>query len=711
MATNLQDVLQGLERRELAIKAEQLGVSSAVPPEPKPQSADVDFPPLYGQIIPGLDESDKAKFTAAFITNRDELGLAESLKSIRPDTKIDADSQKNITVTFGPSVPELSGKTFLVNPPGLDKTDVAKFFADMLTFAPAAKVGAAGKSVIGRFGKTATGEFATSIGLDATSQQLGSDRPLDYKAASIAALTGGFVEVAARPVVSALRGIINKPLFFRNGKLTPQGEQAARVAGLNPDDLGPALSESFSALTAKGVDPFSAGSAALSKEFRTDLTKGQVTGNTRQIETEEAIRQGINGDDPQKVLLAQQSRQQQQLRQARDAERQGVIDTPVQAGGIISEGVQKASAKLDSEIAAAYREVGDAGASFEGKNLTALLKGVRKGIQEGGLLDSQLTPGSMRVMREFRALSKKVRSASKARDAGQIRAVDFAQFELARRRMGRIIDTIPFTNKTDRRTAVILKGQLDKYLDDAFDSAMFSGDPNALSLMKKARALRTEFGKRFEVRQGDKEAGRIMQKMLQDNPTTEQVTNMLIGFGDIGGSAKLIAPKVVDRLNTVLGNNSDEMLALKEAVLLKIIPDVRGAVSPAKARSSINKALNSAPTLMKSLFTPDELARMRNFETLLRRLELPANAQNPSSSGFRVASLMGRVLGAKFGMKIGGTLVAASTGSRLGQAATSRIFGAGRAARNAVKDIPVPGSPGVTAASVAATRDDELQDF
>jgi len=713
MATNLDEALLQAKRRKASLLAEQLGVSPASPVEPKPETADVDFPPLYGQIIPGLSETEKAKFTAAFVTNQDEMGLAESLQSIRPDTKVTADSQKNIIVKFGPSVPELSGKSFLVNPPGFDKTDVAKFFGDMFSFGPAGRIGAAGKSLVGRVGKTVVGEGATSIGLDFASQGLGSKQPVNYTSAAVAALTGGAVEWSARPLIAALKGIIRKPIFFKDGQLTERGNEAVRASGLNPDEIGPALAENFAVLNARGIDPFTAGSEALGREFDTKLTRGQSTGNVRQSETEEALRQGVGGDDAQQIMLTQQKRQGEQLTAARDQLRPNIIDTPVQAGGIISEGVQRAAVRMDNEISAAYREAGDAGAAFNGKNIRGMLFGIREGIQKSGLLDKKLTPGAMSAMKEIRGLSKKVRGAARARDKGQIRSVDLAQFELTRRRLNRIIDTIPLDNKTDRNTTMIIKGQMDKYLDDAFDSAMFNGDPDALTLIKKARALRTEFGKRFEPRQGDKEAGRIVQTMLRDNPTTEQATNMLIGYGQIGGSSKLIAPKVVDRLNKILGNTSDEMMALKEAVLLRVIPDVRGQVSPAKAQASLDKALKSAPTLMNKLFAPEELNRMKNFQSLLQRLELPAAAQNPSGSGFRLASLLGRVLGAKFGMSVGGTLIASSTGSKIGKTITSRVFGEGRAARNALKPPQLPGTPAATAAAVGATRnlDEELPDF
>tara|TARA_Y100000593_G_C4311512_1_gene338608 strand:- start:170 stop:2323 length:2154 start_codon:yes stop_codon:yes gene_type:complete len=700
MATNLDALILEAERKEAALKLERLGIKPPDAPKPRPLMDKIDslvsgddrksedLPSLI-DMQEGLSTGEKLRMAGAFATNKTELGIAQTFQEIRPDSKIDADEHGNVIV-------EHNGQRFFVNPPGMDKTDVGQVLANIAAATPAARFGSKGASAFTRFGRTAAAEGATSIGLDITARTLGSKENVNLPAAVESALLGGTVEAALRPVVAAVKGILKKPIFFRNGQLTERGRAAAVNAGLNPDDLTDSMQRSFSKLLARGEPDFVAGSKALEEEFGIKLTRGQKTGSRRHKEVEEAIRQGSHGEEPAKTISRFDEAQRKQLAGARDAiPGSSTIDNPVKVGGVISDRVQSLHRTLQQEIDDAYEVAGERGAQFTGSNITALLKGTRAAVSKRGI-GVKSTPGTVEAMKELKRLSRAVRSSSRARDKGVMRVVDLAKFDRSRRRIRALIENTPRSNATDKGALIAIKSELDKFVDDAVDNALFQGDDQALDLLKKARGLRTELGKKFSPRNAHDEAGRIMQKLIASDPTTEQATNLILGTQKI---AKSVTPKVVSRLKNILGPDSDEMGSLKEAVLLRMVPEVKDVRGAQKA---INTAFRNHPTLMESLFSKDEVKSLKNLKALLARVDSP---EEISKGAFGFATLVGRMVGAKVGSIVsGGTLIGASAGSRVGTGVTSKLFGAGRAARRQVDRLPSPASPGVTAAIVGGEQ-------
>ncbi len=732
MATSTADIQESLlllKRRKAEILLEQLGVNPGPVQQGEPEQA----PPLLNVIAGGdpeagnpalagaLDEGgeptligggnfstgERAQLAGAFALNPEEVGIADTLRSLRPDTRVEEDAGGNLVVEFGPKAGDLEGQRFSVNPEGLDRTDIAQISANMLMFAPGAGFGARGATAVTRFGRTAAAEGGTSIAIDIGAQELGSQQPVSMSRAIEAAVIGGVIEVAARPVVGAIRGIIAKPIFFQKGQLTERGKKAAKAAGLDPDQLDSATQEFFAESRAKGRNPQAAAGEALERRFGVPLTRGEKTGSPAQAELEEAGRQGVLGTDSQNVLLGQRQRRDARIGEASERELEGISgvrrtgEDATEFGGIIREGVQRNAQILQDNIDKAFADARLGKAEFTGKSIAALFKGFKEAAEDFPL-DKKLTPKALSALAEVRRLSKKVRAAAKARDNGQIRAVDFSQFELTRRKLNKILDTFaPGENRTDKALVTIIKRKLDGFVDDAFYNDLFSGNKEVLSLFKKARSLRSEFGKQFEPQNRSDTVGKIMQKLVVSDPTNKEAANLILGLGRIGSQGRGVAASVTRRLADILGPDSDEFNALRETVFLRIVNDGKKVSGP-RVQKNINDAFRNDKELMDSLFTKDHQNKLRTFGKLLDRTILPDEAGNSSLSGFRIASILGRVVGA--GLAPGSTLVAQAVGAKAGQSVSSRLFGGGRAARLATKGLPDKSSKAVTAGAIAGKR-------
>ena len=106
---------------------------------------------------------------------------------------------------------------------------------------------------------------AASIGLDQLAQIAGSDQPVDQKKAAILAGLGFVGEFAAPIADRFLSTILSRNRFFRAGKLTPQGREAIKNAGVNPEAVTPEFAKVFSEHAKRATSPGEAAALAESR--------------------------------------------------------------------------------------------------------------------------------------------------------------------------------------------------------------------------------------------------------------------------------------------------------------------------------------------------------------------------------------------------------------------------------------------------------------
>lgn len=713
MAANM-DRLQQIRlealRRQAEIQLEQMGVGTG---EQKPTGKAENAPPLLG-VVTGdnnLTTGERTRLGAAMVLNATEAGIADTIQKIRPDTKVESDPHGNLIVEFGPSAGDHAGDRYSINPEGVDMTDIVRFAGAATLAIPAAKFGSAAATGIRRVIRTGLAEGATSIGMDLGAKALGSNQSVSLERAVEAAVIGGAFEWAARPLVAAIKGIIRTPMFFRNGQLTKRGLKAARAAGLDPDTLNTTLAREFAKQRARGMPNAAAAGVAMSREFNVPLTRGQAADNLAQQQTEQVLR-NVGGDRAEAIMEGFDARQAEKIAQSADREAAAVsggdrkLTVPrdvSEVGAIQRAGIVREAEALQKRVDAAFSEARLQESGFHGKDLGALFKGIKEAAQEFPL-DKELTPRAMVALKQLRDFEKRIRFTSANRAKGGImQATDFAQFDLARRKLGKLIDSAK--DPVDRAYVTIIKHQLDNFVDDAFTNGLFKGDAKTLEFWKKARALRTEFGKQFEPQNRNDTVGKIMQTLIKTDPTGKEATNLILGLGKIGGGGKTVAAKVVERLRTVLGPDSHEFGALREDVFLRIVGEGKD-LTTAKVQSNIFAALKNDRELMKSLFTKEQIYRLKNFGSLMRRVEIPEQARNPSRTAFMqttIAQTLGRIVGSA--MMPVHTLIGQSIGARVGRTLFGRAFGKeGAAAIESTSPFPPPPASAVVGGAVAGDR-------
>lgn len=555
------------------------------------------------------------------------------------------------------------GRKAFLNAPGLSVQDFADLGAGIVKFLPAAKFAKVGLSLLTRIIRGGLAAVATSVAEDVAAIPQGSQQGIDITKAGITGVIGGAAEFVA-PV------------------LAPARSAASRAA----------------------------------KPGRLDLTRGEASGDTTLLSREAQIRgeAGTGGD----ILRAQRAEQTKQARSIIDE----IQDDIAAAGGrppipvakvgteeIVEEVTGQAGVLLNS-IDDAFDVARGANASLTREGVDAL-GGIRKTLLERGIEpDPVLFPATMKALERIEGLVGKEQTLT---------GLDQAR---------RVVNTLQGTAKTpsDRLGVGLVKKRFDQFLDDAFDNALFTGDEAALELIKKARGLRTEFGRRFQENTRRTRSGKIVpdpggkavESILQRSPTDEAVSNMIFGRGRVFNDNNAV--QVVKAIRRATGDSPAVDAALQQMALRRIAQKAvrNDGFDPKAFVTSFDDAMKQSPTLMKELFqfAPNNiLNRLRLLRNDAQKLILPKGAGPARVSATRKqlgdawVSLMGA-------LGLGGQLPGIPSGLRGGaigrQLAGSgrRGVGAARSTQEALESVGgealLPGRPDdfVISSIIAATR-------
>lgn len=600
-----------------------------------PQEEDL---PAVGSIGEGLSTGQKLRIAAGMLATPDEKQRAQIIKETVPGVTVDQDRFGNFTVEFGKETPELKGRRFALNPAGLSTDDFLLVISEIAKFLPAARFGSRGGTTAMRAGRTAGAEGATQAVSDVGAAALGADvnRGAAATRAGVAAVSGAVGQVASDVLIPFLRQTLRSRRFVKGGQLTRAGRQAAREAGIDPDQVDTAFNEIFGQELARrtpvGSQPQAnvAATTALSQRLGVPVTKGQRTQDITQLSNEEILRQT---EPTRQAVRDFDVSQRESVGEAATEIRESFggpgIRSRAQAGEIVKARTDEIAERLQTEITTAYEAAGQAGAEFTGPSLTALSKRAGE-LARDFPLDPKLTPAARSILRDLNNLGKRVRRAGKSE---RVRPVDLEMFDITRRRIRATINSIPRDNRADKAASVRLLKTYDEFINEAFVNELFQGDPGALDALLKARRARRLLTETFGQRDASDQAGKIIEKIREIDATPEQFINAVFGAGRLGG--KDVSSKVVGRMGDIVGRGSVEFGAIKEAGFLQLIQDR----TVGRQGKEIQRFLRDSPTLANELYTKQEQNLLSMYAEVVNRIAPEKGALNPSRSAFTLNAI------------------------------------------------------------------------
>lgn len=371
------------------------------------------------------------------------------------------------------------------------------------------------------------------------------------------------------------------------------------------------------------------------------LTQADVTQDIGlQSKIDEAA-QGLHGDRARGLAEQVKIDQSQGLRgnveefQKAVSGRETVLT--VQEAGI---GVDRASQALKIAAGDARRAITDAydqakqlDASIDGDLVKSFGQSARKSLVDDGfdIIESPRLAKSLNEIEDLKLVDGKVTEAT------------VNNLELWRKRINKRIESVKNTDPSEAAALRRLKSDYDKFSGDVLDEGLIRGNTEAINAWKKARDLRSEFGSKFEA---DKTIKQIVDKSL----TQEESVNLIFGGSQMG--FKTQAGGIVQKMKRVLGEQSEAFKSLKEEAILRLTknqPDA-GEFSGAKFNTAFEKAMKDNPTLMRELFSPQELSDLRGFARFAKSItSKKAGATNPSGTFNKLARFMqGSGVGSNF---------------------------------------------------------------
>lgn len=654
--------------------------------------------------------------SAGMLFANDPIREKNILKNNIPGSKFSQDRFGNWIIKYT----DKDGKerTEYVNSKGFTGQDFAKIAAQTPIFMRTGGMTGLVRSKLGQIGLASFAAGSTSAGIDLVSKGLGSEKGIDFERAAITAFFAGTMQ-SLQPFFS--RFFKNKSYIDNDGKLTEAGRREAKKAGLDPDDFQQSIDEAKIGL----LDDIINNKTSTTKTFGIPLTRGQATQNPRQLTDEEFLRKGAFGSKSQKIMEDFDKNVQgpaidKATNQAREALSQGrkkAIEDELEASAIMTSGIRERADNLRQQISEAYEFAEMQGGALKkgafneaNKIIQEMFKRPLKSkgkILYGGNefpLDKEITPRTLKALDELNKLNKVLQSKTKPQSSildkegkpfvidgkDKFDGIDLSNVFTYQKMLNRLLNG---AKGEDIKGLMMIKSGIDKWLDKVTDAALLKGNVKALESMKAAKALRAQFGRKFEPvinKSGQSDPiGKKLQQLVNDDINDGQLVNWIYGSSKLGTNN--LSVRFIRRIKEIVGEGSPEWNALRQAGFLRLEQNaIKGdKIQKGKLISSINDAIyGKGKEVTKELYSASEI---KMLDTLRKELQLASpELKNPSGTAGSIAamvtSFMERFGAAKAlgGAATGNMDTMTTGGGFMVVSALARFFSGGRA-RSAIK--------------------------
>lgn len=197
------------------------------------------------------------------------------------------------------------------------------------------------------------------------------------------------------------------------------------------------------------------------------------------------------------------------------------------------------------------------------------------------------------------------------------RPVSMQGLEQTRKRLGAMAQAA--TNDADRRAARHVMRAYDDWLDNAFDSALFSGSDEALGAYKQARAANADWRTRYGYNRRD-DADRLVNRVVTGEVTPQEFANWLVGSTQVG--SKGVSSRLLTRVVEATNGDAEALQAIRGGVWNRLTQTADGVAdkAPAKIANDIGEFLNgSGRDVANRLLSPEQRAIAQTYADTLRR--------------------------------------------------------------------------------------------
>lgn len=664
----------------------------------------------------GAFSSEALQVFGGYLTTANPKDLANIIQDVVPDAKVGQDR-------FGNSMVKWRGRNYYVNKPGFSEADAMQLTADIIQFAPVAKVTQALQG-LQRYAALALGFGGTQAAKEGASAALGADQDIGEAAvrtgvtALAAPVTDKFAQVVGKALTGGFRLIANK-------KSTATARAIMEKQGIDPVDVPPQflrdLQDEIDAMPASARQAATRDatdeaqrivSAALAKA-RTRVTgipktSAQESGDLTAWRNEQRMREGAFGGGSQGVMQdfdAQQlraidevvGRAQQQVSGGRSR-----VSREEQAGEAIGEVLAEGRTRMERVVDDAYDVVRDTYTGpkqplFNKVDMQDLADRLPRVLEDEKIVLTSETPSLKKALE----IVQEYTSGADIDAGGRLR---MEAIESMRRRVSGLAEQAK--NVAERRGIMKMRNAIDEWIYERVD----------VPEMQAARAARTRLGEAFEPRGQKGERVLDAARQAASDISLGDVRSSQAALNKILGSTGLrnVNIPIIRHLSKTF---PDTVPIMKEAAVMRAV--YGGSTAKAKGigiqrmLSNLDDAFEgSGAQAMRELLSPDEAFTLKLLRDDLRAIVPPPNVGNPSGSAAAVADIV-RKYAQRFPffatalLGAGETTAAAvAMGGRLGSGAVNQMGLAGRAATRGYQ----PPRSSLLAGPAASYAGEELPD-
>jgi hypothetical protein len=639
---------------------------TAPPANAKPQLEFADAPTIANMPIPGAMDKDfsnsswgdvlAAKFGPYFTD--DPLARQKILAKNLPGAKAVNDK-------FGNPMVEYKGEKYYTARPGeFDATDLTSGVVRSSAALPiaAAAVPAAelaGGGTLAYMGANALAGGAASVGEDVLANKAGGENQVNLKKAGVDAAASALIPLALQKAVMPAAGYVAEKFANATGKgllvdpllgtVTKEGQQLFARAGIDPSQF---TADQLAQIQSKVLRSFGSPDVArqtanqvVGQEFGVPLTTGQMTGDIAQRAAEDQMRQGGKGTFAQSIIKNADETQSTALNQAQQALRSKITGAaqPMdqnQIGDALGGAYRAAQGNAKAGVNSLYTAASDPTAlaaagvpnDIPMSQVSGIGQRVRAGLSGGNnpvVVDPTLTPAAAKALQVVDNFSNGVipNLAEPTAAAGGTKVgVNWQGVDQTRKLLNAYYGmTQP--GSPDRRAVGQIIAQ--------FDNELGTSNP----LLNTARQGYSSYAQMFKP-QASNAVGTnsVINKIGNDANAGPTIYNAVFGSQFKKGEAQ----QVVNNLQTIFANNPDGMRALKEGGLQRLFMDAQGQPLGERAiAKNINQALTGPQSeLYASLYSPDELARLKRFGTLAENVGSAKQRINGSGTSYPILNML-----------------------------------------------------------------------
>lgn len=547
-----------------------------------------------------------------------DTDLATHALKVAPGSRMDQDANGN------PVVVTRDGKRFYVNVPGLEKDDVLRFGGNVASYTPAGRWAGGFSNLAGRAAAMSAGAAGTN-----TAGQLAARDEVDPGEIATVGLLGAGGELAIPAAAVVLRSL--KRALGREPSAVEAALELSKH-GVEPVSLqgrSPLVMRSLADEAQAGANPAALAGDA---EFGFRYTQGQKTGDHAQLSREEMLRQGQGpaADQLRGVEAANRATLQSNVTDMtqRFAGSGPRPSSPVEAFERTQGIVQRQADDLSTRVDAAYTKARE-GMSGRVKptSMQALPARLKKALGET-MVDPKLTPATSSVLERINGkiavMNRPGAQNAMARDLGAI--------ETERRVVNSAIDGA--TNPTDKRALMLVKRELDNWIDDSYAEVLST---DKLIPLKEARELRADFGRRFEGRGTDAAMDNFIEQLVKGGKSADELVNVAFGMTQV---SKPAAARFVRRIKVAIGDNAEAMNGLRAAHFMKLTTAKNGEPLGMQAiRNNILGTERNAPATVRELYTDAEWNQLKRLASALGPMIPKGDFARSSGTAERLARM------------------------------------------------------------------------